>query len=56
MRTHYQTAKLDDVLRYFAKDFEPIREGEKIVRTNYFVDQQKNTVVFEMLVHEPSDQ
>lgn len=45
----FQVVSLDDVLRYFAKDFE-VKDGQRIIATQHFVDTAKNAVVFKLTV------
>lgn len=52
IRTEYQERKLDEVMRYFAKDFQCKIPGEKIHHVEYFVDPVKQVVVFKLFVKE----
>lgn len=54
MIIHYQEARFDDVLYFFAKSFKP-RDGEKIDHVEFFVDPVKNVVVFKLYVREKED-
>ena len=51
MKTHFQTAKLDDVMRFFANNF----KGDDLmhdvggdVMCDWWLDQVKGTVVFRL--------
>ena len=49
MKVHYQTVKLSDVIKYFVKDFE-LESGTTIFSTDFYIDQQKDTVVFKFYI------
>lgn len=44
-----QVHSLDEVMDYFAKNFQPF-DGEKIVTTEWYLDQSKGKVVFRLYV------
>ena len=45
----HQTEDLDDIIRYYAKDFDPGR-GKKIERYTYLIDPVMRKVVFEFVL------
>lgn len=47
-RLDYAIVKLDDVLRYYAKDLEPSETGRRVIRVESFVDIRKGVIVFEI--------
>lgn len=50
METQWQTAKLEDVIRYYEKGFEPKQKGDKIFSVSHYVDPVQGEVVFRIHV------
>lgn len=55
MNIQWQEHKLDDVMDYFSKGFAPKPNGAKVVKAEWFIDTNKNKVVFRLYVDEPPD-
>lgn len=47
MKIDYQIISIDDIMQYFAKDFNFLK-GRKLYRAEYFIDVKKGKVVFEL--------
>lgn len=49
MQVIFQTENLEDAIHYFTKDYK--KQLGKIINYEYFIDQQKNTIVFKLFIN-----